>query len=254
MDYVETEISWATKGVKDSEAAVQQKQEETRKAENPGLTNGELNQTFEEMMVATRDTLSDLASSDDGEDGEDGEDEETEQGKLSEDDEPSWVMHTISKSVQQHMERFRQKQIWLDKVTQPGWEEEADHFRERDKMYCTSQLRVRAVVKLWTDDDAAAPAQTTYGEVMECIDIVPRISQMLQGTSRPGSGHIGLRSWKPQSNMSLSSPAPTAKLDSSISQNVQPVDFVSFHPCMWSPQLITIQKSDWEENMVTAPV
>jgi hypothetical protein len=39
------------------------------------------------MMAALRDTLSDLASSDDGEDGED-EDDETEQGKLSEDDEP----------------------------------------------------------------------------------------------------------------------------------------------------------------------
>jgi len=36
-----------------------------------GLTNKEPEKTFEEMMVAIGDSLSDLASSDDGEDGED---------------------------------------------------------------------------------------------------------------------------------------------------------------------------------------
>jgi hypothetical protein len=48
------------------------------------------------MLVAFGDSLSDLASSVDGEDGEDEHDEETEQGKLSEDDEPGWVMGTIT--------------------------------------------------------------------------------------------------------------------------------------------------------------
>ena len=51
-----------------------------------------------EMLDAIRDSLSDVASSDVEEDGEDNED--TEQGKLSEDDEPGWVMGTISKMVQ----------------------------------------------------------------------------------------------------------------------------------------------------------
>jgi len=37
-------------------------------------------------MVAIRDSLCDLASSDDGEDGDDKDDEMTEQGKPSEDD------------------------------------------------------------------------------------------------------------------------------------------------------------------------
>jgi hypothetical protein len=39
---------------------------------------------------------------------------------LSEDDEPGWVMGTITKTVQQHMERFRQKQMKIDELTQTG--------------------------------------------------------------------------------------------------------------------------------------
>ena len=61
---------------------------------------------FEEMLVAIKYSLSDLASFNDGEDGEDEDDEATEQGKLSKDDEPCWVMGTITNKVQQHMERF----------------------------------------------------------------------------------------------------------------------------------------------------
>jgi len=81
---------------------------------------------FQERMVAIRESLSDVASSDDGEDGEDDDDEETEQGQLNEDDEPGWVMGTITKTVQQHMKRFRQKQMKLDELNQPGWENAAD--------------------------------------------------------------------------------------------------------------------------------
>jgi hypothetical protein len=85
------------------------------------------------MLVAIRDSLSDLASSKDGEAGEDEDDEEIQQGKLSEDDEPGWVMGTITKTVQQRMKMFRQKQMKLDELTQPGWEDVADYFREWDK-------------------------------------------------------------------------------------------------------------------------
>jgi hypothetical protein len=74
---------------------------------------------FEEMLVAIRDSLSDLASSDDGEDGEDEDDEETEQCKLTKDDKPGWVMGTITKIVQQCSERFQQKQMKFDQLTQP---------------------------------------------------------------------------------------------------------------------------------------
>jgi hypothetical protein len=72
--------------------------------------------TFEEMLNAIGDSLSDLESSEDEEDGEveDDDEEDTGHGKLSEDDEPCWVMGTISKMVHHCMERFRQKQIRLD--------------------------------------------------------------------------------------------------------------------------------------------
>jgi hypothetical protein len=68
--------------------------------------NRELEKTFEGMMVAIGDSLSDLASSDDGEDEEVEDDEKTEQVELSKDDEPDWVMGTIIKMVHQHMKRF----------------------------------------------------------------------------------------------------------------------------------------------------
>jgi len=127
------------------------------------------------MMVAIRDSLSDLASSDDGQDGEDDDDEETEKSQLSEDDEPGWVMDTITKKVQQQMERLRQKQMKLDKLTQPGWEDPADYFCKRDKKYGTSALQVPAVIQLHMDDDATAPAPAMIGELMECLDIIPTI-------------------------------------------------------------------------------
>jgi hypothetical protein len=184
-DYVERETAGARKRVEDAEAAVQQEQDDMTQAEIAGLTSREPEKTFEEMLVAIGDSLSDLASSDDGEDGEEEDDEETEQGNLSEDDEPGWVMGTITKTVQQRMERFRQKQMKLDELTQPGWEDAADYFRERDKKYGTTELRVPAVVQPQTMDDAPAPPPATFGELMESLDIVPRISQRPQGTSRP---------------------------------------------------------------------
>jgi hypothetical protein len=107
-------------------------------AEIAGLTSRMPEKMIEQILVAIEDSLRDLASSYDGEDGKDEHDEETEQGKLSKDDKPGWVMGTITKTVEQCMERFRQKQMKLDELTQPGWEDAADYFRERDKKYGTS--------------------------------------------------------------------------------------------------------------------
>jgi hypothetical protein len=90
--------------VEDTEAAVQQEQDDITHAEFMGLSSREPNKMFEEMLVAIGNSLSDLASSDHGEDREDEDNEETEQGKLSEDDETGWVMGTITKTVQQCME------------------------------------------------------------------------------------------------------------------------------------------------------
>jgi len=69
--------SWRRRG------PIQQVQTESTKAENVGSWNREPTKTFQGIIVAIRDSLSDLASSDDEQDGEDADDEETVQGKLS---------------------------------------------------------------------------------------------------------------------------------------------------------------------------
>jgi len=138
-----------------------------------GLTYRKPDMTFEEMLVAIGDSLCDLASSDDGEDVEDEDDEETEQGKLSGDDEPGWLMGTIIKTVKQRMERFRQKQMNVDELIQPGWEDVADYLRERDMLYGTSELRVPSVVQPQTNDDTPLHPLTTFAELKGCLDIVP---------------------------------------------------------------------------------
>jgi len=83
-------------------------------ADIAGLIYRQPENKFQEMMVAIGDSLSDVASSHNGGDGEDEDDGETEQGKLSEDDEPGWVKGTITITVQQRMERYRQKQMKID--------------------------------------------------------------------------------------------------------------------------------------------
>jgi hypothetical protein len=113
---------------------------------------------FKEMLDAIEDSLCDLASSDDEEHREDN--EVTEQGMLSEDDEPGWVIGTISKTVQQDMERFRQKQMKLDELTDQGSGDAADYFPERDKMYGSTELKFTAVVNPHMDNALAIPAAT----------------------------------------------------------------------------------------------
>jgi hypothetical protein len=149
------------------------------------------------MLAPIGASLSDLASSDDREDEDDEDDDETEQGKLIEDDEPGWVMGPITKTVQQRMERFRQKQMNLNEWSQPGWEDAAQYFHEGDKKYGTSKLLVAAIVQPHTNDDPPAHPPTTFGELIESLDIVPGISRGLQETSRPGSSRMRLDSVMP---------------------------------------------------------
>ena len=163
-DYVERETAGATKWVEDAQGAVQQEQNEARTAENAGLTNREPEKAFREMMVAIGDSLSDRVHSDDGEDREDEDDQETEQGQLSEDDKPGWAMGTITKTVQHHMGRYRQKQMKLDELTQLGSKDAADYFSQSNQKYGTTTSQVTVVVQLQTDDDAVAPGPTTIGE------------------------------------------------------------------------------------------
>jgi len=71
QDDVERSTAEARQPVADAEAATRQQQENTGTAENAELTTREPEKMIEEMMVAIGDSLSDLASSDNGEDGED---------------------------------------------------------------------------------------------------------------------------------------------------------------------------------------
>jgi hypothetical protein len=118
----------------------------------------------------------------------------------------------------------------LDKLTQPGWEYAADYFRERDKMYGTSILLVPSVIHQQTDVNAATPVPTTIAELLKCLDIVPGISQLPQGTSRPGNSHMRLGSGKPLLNTGISDLAPAAKPDSPVDLNLKPAELVSIYP------------------------
>jgi len=81
------ETAVARKRVEDAETAIEQKQEDMSNVEKAGLTTREPEKTFEEMLNAIGDSLSDLTISDDEKDAEDEqEDDDTEQGKLSKDD------------------------------------------------------------------------------------------------------------------------------------------------------------------------
>jgi hypothetical protein len=230
--YVERETAGAKKRVEDAEKAVQQEQDDLTHAEIAGLTAWEPEMTFEEMLVTIGDCLSDLPSYDDGEDGEAEDDEGTEQGKLSDDDEPSWVMGKITNTVQQRMEGCRQMQMKLDELTQPTWEDVADYIREPDMKYSTSEFRVPSVVQAQTNDDPLAPPPTTFGELTESLEIVPRISQWPQGTCRPGSSHIRVGLVKPQSTSSILCGEPAAEPDSSTLLKAKPIEPVSFDSCI----------------------
>jgi len=78
------------------------------------------------------------------------------------------------------MEWFRQKQINLDILTQPGSGEAANYFRESNEMYGNNQSKVPAVSQSQWEDDATCSVPTTFGEQMETIDTVPRKLQMPQ--------------------------------------------------------------------------
>jgi hypothetical protein len=138
------------------------------------------------MMNASRDSLSDLASSEDKEDGEDEDDheEDTGHGKLGEDDEPGWVISTNSKTVQHHVESFLQKQMMLDELTQ-------------------------------TDVTAAIPSPTTFGELIQALHFLLGQSQMPQVASCQGSSGKRLGSEKPHPDNHIVQPMSAPVPDSS---------------------------------------
>jgi hypothetical protein len=148
-DCVQRETAVAIQRVEDADTAMMQEQEHMGSVEKGRSTTTKPEKLFTEMLNAIRDSLSDDPSSKDEEDGEDDDDDEedTGHGKLSEADEPGLVMGTISKTVQHRMESFLQKQMRLATLTELGWGDMADYFRERDMKYGMTELMVSAVGK-----------------------------------------------------------------------------------------------------------
>ena len=131
---MERESAVASQPVQDAEAAIMQDLKDMTTSERMGATTRTPETTFEDMLNAILNSLSDLASSDNEQDAEDeGDDEEdTQLGKLSDDDEPGWVMGTICKTVLHRMESIWQKQVRLDELTQLGWGDTANIFGDGD--------------------------------------------------------------------------------------------------------------------------
>jgi len=190
-DFVERETAVAQKRLQDADTAIM---EDITTAANGGVTTGKPRTTFEEILNAIGDSLSDLASSDDEQNGEDKEEDEedTELRKLSDDDAPCWVLGTITKTVQHCMESFWHKQMRLDELNQPGWGDAAKYFRERDMMFGTAELKVPAVVKPQIDTTPATPSPKTFAEHMQTLEIVWGQSEMLAVSSWPGTSQIRL--------------------------------------------------------------
>jgi len=188
------------------------------------------------------DSLSDLASSDDEQVGEDVEDDEkiTELGKLGDDDEPGCVMGTITNTVQHRMESFRQKQMRLDELTQPGWGDAANYFHETDMKYGTAELRVPVVLQPQIAMTAATTSPTTVGEHMQTFDILRGQSEVLVLSSRPGSSEMKLSSEKPQSHKFKLVGSPAMATDPMPIPEARPLEPVSFYPCIKHSELITI--------------
>jgi len=236
-DYVERETAVARKRVQDAETATMRELNDMTTAENAGATTGKPETTFEEMLNAIGDSLSNLASSNDEQDREDEEydEDDTELGKLSDDNEPGWVMGPISKTVPHRLERFQQKQMKLDELTQPGWGDAANYCHKRDMRYGTTELEVPAVVKPQIDTTAATPSPTTFGEHMQTLDIIRGQSPMTAVTSRPESIQMRLGSEKPQSHQFIPVFLPNVATDSVPIQDAKPVEPISFYPCIQHP-------------------
>jgi len=192
------------------------------------------------------DTLTELANSDNEVDGadEDEDEEDTELGKLSEVDEPGWVMGKISKTVQHRMESFQQKLMKHDERTQLRSGDTADYFLDRDIMYWITELKVLAVVKPHTDTTAATPSPTTSGELMRALHIVPAESQIPQVNSQPGSIQMKQSSEKPQADNHMVYLMPNTVPDSSKLVIVKQVHSISFYHSIYCPLLIAIYNSE----------
>jgi len=74
----------------------------------------------------------------------------------------------------------------LDELRQPGWEDAADNFRERDKKYGTAESSVPVVVQPQTDDEAWPHQHKTFPSGRNGSVRVDALHQSVQ--RHPGGG------------------------------------------------------------------
>jgi hypothetical protein len=120
---VDRKTAVARKLVQDPETAMIHEQHHMGNVEKGCLTTTQPEISFEEMLNAIRDCLSNLECSEDVEyrKQQDDDEDDTGHGKLSEDDEPGWVMGTILKKQQHRIKSLGQKQMKIDEMTHLGW-------------------------------------------------------------------------------------------------------------------------------------
>ena len=93
----------------------------------------------------------------------------------------------------------------------------------REMKYRTAKLMVMALVKPPKDTTAATPSPTTFGELMQVLDIVPGQSQLPQVVSRQGSSQMRLGLQKSQADNHIVSLMPDAVPNSSQREIAKPV-------------------------------
>ena len=146
-DYVETETDVIQKWVQDAENVIKHEQDKIRHAENAGLTTRKPQTSCAVILNTSGNSLSRLACSHNEEEGDDMEgDEDTELVKLSDDDKPRWVMGPMCTMVEHRKQGFQSTQIWLDELTQPGWENQCDNIREITQKQGTVKSKILAVI------------------------------------------------------------------------------------------------------------
>jgi hypothetical protein len=120
----------------------------------------------------------------------------------------------------------------LDELTQPGWGDAANHFHESDMRYGTAELKVPAVVKPQIDMTAVTPSPITVGEHVQTTEIARGQSEMAAVTSRPGSSQMrpGLETHESHKFIPVFSLGMAT--DSRPIPGRNPVEPVSFYPCM----------------------
>jgi len=115
---------------------------------------------------------------------------------------------------------------------QPGWWDVTDCFREKDLKDGTTELKVPAVVKPQTEMTAARLSPTTFGELMQALNIIPGQPPMPPVISRQGSHQMRLGLEKPQADDHIVSLMPKAVPDLSQMEIGKPVQPVSIYPCL----------------------